>query len=342
VKKAGRSRRLAESKPNKARRQLIFVAASVIATIPFLYGCMVSPMATNAPSLVDTPRLEVTPSSISFSSAIAGVQSSQSLTFSNTGEEALTVTGVGASGAGLSISGFAGSTLLNPGTSGTFTVQFTPKATGAFTGSVSVSTNTAGVTAALPVTGEVAAATMAISVGPSSVSFGTVAAGKTVSQGITLTNTGNSGVTISQISVSGTAFGMTGGSAPVQLAASQSMTVDVNFDPTAAGTYAGSLKVASNASDASVTVPLSGSGAAVAHSVMLSWDASASTVSGYNVYRSGASAGPFTKLNGSLIPGLSYADDTVASGSTYYYVTTSVNPEGVESTHSNTAEAVVP
>jgi hypothetical protein len=343
VKKAGWFGSWAGVKPNSVR-QFLYAAASVAAMTPLLYGCVMSPMTSKTPSLVDTPRLEVTPSSINFSSAITGVQSSQSLKLSNTGEEALTVTGVIASGPGLSISGFAGSTLLNPGTSGALTVQFTPSASGAFSGSVSVVTNTA-VTASLPVTGEVSAAKLAISVGPTSVSFGTVAAGKSVTQAVTLTNTGNSDVTISQISVSGTAFSMAGGNAPVKLEASQSAAVDVKFDPTAAGNYTGALKVASNASEASVSVPLSGAVAATssaAHSVELSWDASASKISGYNVYRGGASAGPFARLNGSLVSGLNFTDETVAGGATYYYVTTAVNSEGVESNHSNTAVAVVP
>jgi hypothetical protein len=336
--------RLAEIAQHHVSWQLLVMLATAAGSVPFLMGCVAAPMASKAPSLVDEPRLEVTPSSISFSSAIEGEQSSESVKLSNTGEEALTVTGVIASGAGLSISGFSGSTLLNPGTSSTLTVQFTPKAAGAFKGSVSVLTNTAAVTAALPVTGEVAAAKLAISVGPSSLSFGSVAADKPVSQEITLTNTGNSEVTISQISVSGAAFSMTGGSAPVQLGSSQSITVDVKFDPRAAGTYTGMLKVASDASDASVAVPLSGSVAdeSAIHSVGLSWDPSASKVSGYNVYRSGASAGPFARLNGSLVSGLSFADDTVAGGLTYYYVTTAVDSEGIESNHSNTAVAVVP
>jgi len=76
--------------------------------------------------------------------------------------------------------------------------------------------------------------------------------------------------------------------------------------------------------------------------VVLKWNASTSTVTGYNVYRGGASSGPFTRVNGSLVPELSYTDQTVVAGSTYYYVTTAVDSAGVESGYSNAAEAVVP
>src|SRR5271154_2061321 len=267
VKQVGWSRRLAEAGRRLVSWQLVLLLAIAVAIIPFSVGCATSPMIGNTPALVDTSRLEVTPSSVNFSSAIVGVQSSQTLQLSNTGEAALTVTGVVASGAGLSISGFSGSTLLNPGTSSTLTVQFKPKAAGTFTGSVSVLTNTAAVTAALPVTGDVASAKLAISVGPSSLSFGTVSAGKTVSQNVTLTNTGNADVAVSNVAVSGTGFNLSGWSSPVQLAASQSIAVNVQFDPKASGNYTGSLMCSSNDCDSSVAVPLSGTVASATQAI---------------------------------------------------------------------------
>ena len=78
------------------------------------------------------------------------------------------------------------------------------------------------------------------------------------------------------------------------------------------------------------------------YSVGLNWTASVSTVSGYNVYRGTTNGGPYTKLNSSLITSLSYSDSTVTSGSTYYYVSTSVNSSGVESNYSNQATAIIP
>jgi fibronectin type 3 domain-containing protein len=78
------------------------------------------------------------------------------------------------------------------------------------------------------------------------------------------------------------------------------------------------------------------------HSVALSWQASSSDVDGYNVYRSGALSGPFSKLNSSPDDGTSYTDSTVQSGGTYYYVTTAVGTDGVESAYSNKVKAVIP
>ena len=78
------------------------------------------------------------------------------------------------------------------------------------------------------------------------------------------------------------------------------------------------------------------------HTVSLNWTASTSTVKGYNVYRSTSNGSGFVQLNTSLISALTYSDDSVSSGTTYFYVATSVDASGDESTHSNQATAVVP
>jgi len=80
----------------------------------------------------------------------------------------------------------------------------------------------------------------------------------------------------------------------------------------------------------------------VTHTVALSWNASTSTVSGYNVYRSIVSGSSYVKINPSLNTGLSLTDATVQNGITYYYVTTAVDASGNESAFSNEAPAVIP
>jgi len=78
------------------------------------------------------------------------------------------------------------------------------------------------------------------------------------------------------------------------------------------------------------------------HSVALTWTASTSTVSGYNIYRSTASGSGYTKLNPAVVGTTSYDDTSVQTGTTYYYVTTSVDSGGDESAFSNQATAVNP
>ncbi len=77
--------------------------------------------------------------------------------------------------------------------------------------------------------------------------------------------------------------------------------------------------------------------------VDLFWDASpTATVIGYNAYRSKTDGGPYARLNTAVIPGPTYADDTVERGKTYYYVVRAVRSDSVESPNSNQATAVIP
>ncbi len=78
------------------------------------------------------------------------------------------------------------------------------------------------------------------------------------------------------------------------------------------------------------------------HSVRLNWKASNSPVVGYNVYRSTIDGRGYVKINSRIVEGLSYVDQTVESGKTYYYVTRSVDGKGRESGDSAEVVARVP
>jgi len=309
-------------------------------------------VADSRPGAAAPAHLELTPAAMHFDSAIVGVQNSQSLKLANTGGTAMTVTGFVARGVGLSVNGFSGSTLLNPGTSATFSVELVPKTSGNYSGSLAIVSQTASLDTTLPVSGDVAAADPKLSVGATSVNFGSVSSGKSASETVTVTNTGNVEVTISKVQLSGAGFSIVGSAAPVHLASEQSVKLDLEFSPKAAGTSTGTLTVDSNASDSSLEVKLSGSETVVAsnppgqnlqHYVGLTWDASTSSgIAGYNVYRGSSEQGPFARLNGLLVDELKYIDDAVKAGDTYYYVTTAVDWHGEESPHSNWAKAVVP
>jgi fibronectin type 3 domain-containing protein len=80
----------------------------------------------------------------------------------------------------------------------------------------------------------------------------------------------------------------------------------------------------------------------VQHSVTLTWSASTSAdVVGYNVYRSTVSGGPYTKIADG-IDRMTYVDNTVSAGQTYYYVTTAVDESTDQSGYSNQVTAAVP
>ena len=161
--------------------------------------------------------------------------------------------------------------------------------------------------------------------------------------GVSLTNAGNSNVTISSVSISSARFTSSGVSAGLTLAPGQNATLNVTFSPSAAGNLTGSITVASSATNSPAIISLSGSGVqAVQHSVGLTWTASTSSVAGYNVYRSTVSGGPYTKLNSSPVALTSYTDSTVQAGQTYYYTLTSVASGGAESADSTQVSATIP
>jgi hypothetical protein len=79
------------------------------------------------------------------------------------------------------------------------------------------------------------------------------------------------------------------------------------------------------------------------HSVTLSWTASISpNITGYNIYRSVTSGGPYTKLNSSLIAATTYLDTAVQAGQTYYYVATAVDASNNESPNSTEVQGTIP
>jgi hypothetical protein len=65
-------------------------------------------------------------------------------------------------------------------------------------------------------------------------------------------------------------------------------------------------------------------------------------VIGYNLYRSTQSGGPYAKLNSSVLSTTGYIDSSIQSGTTYYYVSTSINEQNEESVYSNQASATIP
>ena len=77
------------------------------------------------------------------------------------------------------------------------------------------------------------------------------------------------------------------------------------------------------------------------HAVALNWNASASAVSFYKVYRGTVSGGPYSLLTTNL-KATTYTDPTVQSGATYYYVTSAVDAAGTESIFSNEFQSLIP
>ena len=85
-----------------------------------------------------------------------------------------------------------------------------------------------------------------MSLSPGSVNFGNVNAGSSATQKVQVSNTGNSSVTVTQVAASGAGISVSGLAAPVTLAPSQSMSLNVQFAPTTSGATTGSVTVTNN------------------------------------------------------------------------------------------------
>ncbi|HKW17014.1 MAG TPA: choice-of-anchor D domain-containing protein [Terriglobales bacterium] len=182
-----------------------------------------------------------------------------------------------------------------------------------------------------------------LAVSPSTLNFGNVAMGSSASLSGTLTAT-NVDVTVSSASWSGSGYAVSGITFPATVTVGQSTKYTVTFTPATSGTSSGSISFSSNATDASLKQGFTGDGTqgASTHTVALTWDPSTSTVVGYNIYRGTQSGGPYSLLNSALLPGTSYTDASLQSGTTYFYVSTAVDSNNLESSYSNEASAAIP
>jgi hypothetical protein len=249
-------------------------------------------------------------------------------------------------GAGFTIVAQSFPVTLNANQSLTLRVQFEPTTTGAASGKITISSNsTTGGTATVTLSGTGTAASPQLTVSASSLSFGSLTVNTASTLSLTLSSTGTSAVTVNSAAITGAGFTIVGGSFPATLNPNQTLALQVQFKPTAAGSVTGQLAISSNSTTGGTAdVALSGTGTAVAHSVDLSWTAPSNSpvpVAGYNIYRA-ISGGSFALLNSSQDTSITYVDNTVVSGTTYNYYVESVDSSGVESVASNQITAAIP
>ena len=290
------------------------------------------------------PALTINPSSANFGNVTAGTTSTQTIQLTNSGTGTLSITQINTTGTGFSNAAVTLPISLSANQSTNITVQFAPTAAGSASGSATIVSNAPNSPATIPLSGTGVAATLLLSFNPTSLSFGNVNTGSSLTLSVAVKNTGNTNVQISSISENGTGFTLSGASTPVTLTPNQTLTFSVIFTPTGAGSASGTVTVTSNASGSPASIALSGTGVqAASHTVTLNWTASTSTVSGYNIYRSSTSSTTgFSQINTSLVTSLSYVDSTVQNSTTYYYAATAVDSSGNESVQSNVATAIIP
>jgi hypothetical protein len=188
---------------------------------------------------------------LTFGNVSLGSTGQRNLTIKNTGNSALTVSGISYP------AGFSGawSGVIAPGGSQVVTVTFTPDAAQAYSGTVTVNSDKSTGIGAIAASGTGIAPTRIIGLtGP--LAFGNVSVGATSQKKLTIRNTGNSALTVTGISYPAGFSGDWSGS----IAPGGTQVVVVTFTPLASQAYSGNVTVNSNPTSGITTIAASGNG----------------------------------------------------------------------------------
>jgi hypothetical protein len=196
----------------------------------------------------------------------------QTVTLTNSGTAALSVTGVNISGSNpteFAQTNTCGSSVAG-GSNCTISITFRPTSVGAKTASLTISDNGPGNPHAIALSGTgVAAPAPVISIAPPSLTFGSQPVNSaSATQTVTITNSGNAALSIAGITIGGPNAGdfSQSNTCGSSVAAGGSCTIAVTFTPKSAGSRAGSSSIANNAAGNSQTISLGGTGTAAAAS----------------------------------------------------------------------------
>jgi hypothetical protein len=207
------------------------------------------------------PGLGATPSALSFDTVPTGANKTLSVSITNTGTSAVTITSSTAPTAPFTATGLpANGSTLAAGASVSVTVNYAPTAVGNQTGSLVVASNAGSVTVSLTGTAVTGAAHLTIT--PNPVAFGSVAVGQSATQSFNIANTGNITLTITKAAPPVGTFNTT---TPIsegqQLAPGAIIQQSVTFSPTTAGAQSAVYNITGNDGQGAIAVQLTGTGA---------------------------------------------------------------------------------
>ena len=217
-----------------------------------------------------TPGLTVSAASLTFGDVTVNTASTHPVTLTSTGTAPVTINSATLSGSGYTMSGAKFPMILNPTQAVTLNVQFDPTTAGAATGQLTIQSNSSTDSTAvvnLSGTGTTVStpqpSSPQLTISTASLTFGNVTVNTASTHPVTLTSTGTAPVTINSATLSGAGFAVSGATLPATLNPNQAITLNVQFDPTAAGAATGQLTIQSNSStNTTAVVNLSGTGTA--------------------------------------------------------------------------------
>lgn len=209
----------------------------------------------------------VSPTNLAFGAqAVTTNSPSQTVTLNNTQGVALSISSIAFGGTNplsFSQTNDCGSSVPAGGTC-TINVSFTPVISGSLSATLNI-TDSAGNSPQTVTLSGTATDSATLGFSPGNVNFGNQAYGtSSAAVPISLTNTGASAITFSNIAVTGTysSYYPESSNCPTNLAAGDGCTVYVSFAPAASGSFSASLVISSNAYGSPQSISLSGNGVA--------------------------------------------------------------------------------
>ena len=226
-------------------------------------------VALSGTGIAAAPIAALSPGTLAFANTPVGsTATSQTLTLSNTGNAALSITGITVTGANptdFAETNTCGTSLAASSTC-SISVTFTPASATSFAATISVADNATGSPQASTLTGTGTAPQAVLS--PTTVAFTNTTVGAiATAQSITLSNPGNAALAISGVSITGANpadFAVSTNTCGTSLASLGTCSIGVTFTPASAASFGASLSVSDNATGSPQTVALTGTGVAPA------------------------------------------------------------------------------
>src|SRR6267143_1191089 len=215
------------------------------------------------------PAAALAPSLVGFGSQAIGLASgARSVTLNNTGSAVLNIAGISLSGPQASDFSQTNTCGINLAAAGncTFNITFTPSALGTRIASIVITDNAFSSPQIISLSGAGVAVAPGAGLAPGTLTFaGELVGTASTPQIITLTNTGNASLTISNIAITGANsgdFAQTNAcpASSAKLAAGANCTISVTFTPSVTGNRAASVTITDNASGSPQGVSLTGMG----------------------------------------------------------------------------------
>jgi hypothetical protein len=240
----------------------------VIAGAGILSGCAGLANTSNA-NLTPLDEVQITPANLTFPNVSVGSVATQTATLTNTGSKSVSITQLSVSSSEFTASGIATPLTLAPGQSAQFKVAFKSSTAGTVSGTLSAMTARGNGSTKVKLNGNSGKVASQLSLSTTSLKFGSVLVNGNSTQAVTLKNSGNSDINITQLGVSGSGFSVSGVAVPVTVSAGQSMALQATFAPAAAGAVTGSVSITSDAQTPTSSVSLAGTGVNGTYTMLL-------------------------------------------------------------------------